>query len=111
MNCYRFPDRPTFLDLAAAEGLVNDDETLITSSHTHCIDEVGIITQGGQWDPETGEELEPPTVLDGWHINTIGLAPEAWDEYLVVVNTPARIFLGGATQAPPTEVLEEIAAA
>lgn len=109
MNCYRFPDRATFLDLAAAEGLVNDDETLITSSHTHCIDEIGTITQGGQWDPETGEVLEPPTVLDGWHVNTLGLAPEAWDEYLVIVNTPTRIFLGGATQAPPTAVLEEIA--
>ena len=30
MNCYRSPDRATFLALAAAEGLVNDDGELIT---------------------------------------------------------------------------------
>lgn len=40
MICYRFPDRETFLTLAAAEGLVDDDGQLITCSHTHAIDEV-----------------------------------------------------------------------
>ena len=110
MNCYRFPDRATFLALAAAEGLVNDDGELITSSHTYAIDEIGVITKGGLWDEETAEVIVPPTVLEGHHVNTTGLAPEAWDPYLVVVNHPARIFLGGATEVPPTDVLEEIAA-
>ena len=62
MNCYRFPDRATFLALAAAEGLVNDDGELITSSHTYAIDEIGVITKGGLWDEETAEVIEPPTV-------------------------------------------------
>ena len=36
--------------------------------------------------------------LPGWHVNTVGLAPEAWDEFLVVVNSLSRIFFGGPTQ-------------
>lgn len=110
MYCFRFPDRETFRTLAAAEGLLTEDGELVTCSHTHAIDEVGIITRGGAWDPETGEELESPTVLDGWHVNFAGDPPPDWDEFLVVVNHPARIFAGGATQAPETEILEEIAA-
>ena len=114
MNCYRFPDRDTFRALAAAEGLIATDEdgneTLITGGHGWALDEVGLIHEGGEWDPETGEVITPPTVLDGWHVNAIGIAPEAWDEFLVVVNSPVRVFFGGPTQAPPTEILEEIAA-
>jgi hypothetical protein len=114
MNCYRFPDESTFLALAAAEGLIatNEDgnETLITSSHTHSIDVIGTIYEGGTYDAE-GEVIDPPVALDGWHVNTsAGFAPEAWDSYLVVVNSPARVFLGGPTQAPSTDVLEEIVA-
>jgi hypothetical protein len=111
MNCYRFPDESTFLALAAAEGLIATDEdgneTLITSSHTHSIDPVGVIYEGGTYDEE-GEVIDPPLALDGYHVNTMGLAPEAWDEFLVVVNSPARVFLGGPTQAPSTDVLEQI---
>lgn len=108
MNCYRFPDRDTFLTLAAAEGLVNDDQ-LITSSHTHAIDEVGTIYEGGTFDAE-GNVIDPPVALDGWHVNVLGIAPEAWDPFLCIVNHPVRVFLGGATQAPSTDILEEIAA-
>jgi hypothetical protein len=110
MNCYKFPDKDTFRALADAEGLLTEDGDLILASHTHSIDEVGVITKGGTYDPETGEVITPPTVLDGWHVNTMGLAPEAWDPYLCIVNHPVRIFAGGPTQAPATDVLEEIAA-
>lgn len=110
MNCYRFPDRETFRALAAAEGLLTDEGALISCTHDYAIDEVGLISRGGQLDPESGEAITPPTVLDGWHVNTQGLAPEAWDEFLCVVNHPSRVFLGGATQAPETEILEEIIA-
>ena len=110
MNCYKFPDHKTFRTLAAAEGLVTDDGKLITASHTFAIDEVGVISKGGEYDPETGEVITPPTILSGYHINSVGLAPEAWDQFLVVVNNPARIFFGGPTQAPETPILEEIVA-
>jgi hypothetical protein len=105
MYCYRFPSRQQFRSLAAAEGLINDGDELITSSHTHALDEVGTIYEGGEYGPE-GEVITPPTALTGWHVNSVGLAPEAWDQYLVVVNSPARIFLGGPTQAPDSATLE-----
>lgn len=110
MNCYRFPDRQTFIALADTEGLLGGDHEPTLRSHIYDIDEVGIIVRGGTCDPETGEELMPPEVLEGWHVNTQGLAPEAWDPYLVVVNNPARVFSGGDTEVPSTDVLEEIAA-
>ena len=111
MNCYRFESREQFRTLAAAEGLVNEDGHLILCSHTHSLDEVGVIYHGGTFD-EQGEVIEPPVAMPGWHVNTHtqGLAPEAWDPFLCIVNHPVRVFLGGATQAPATEVLEEIAA-
>jgi hypothetical protein len=106
MYCYRFPNRATFRTLAAAEGLLTEDGNLLTSSHTHALDEVGTIYTGGTTDPTTGEVITPPTALPGWHVNALGVAPEAWDQYLVVVNSPSRIFLGGPTQAPDTATLE-----
>ena len=109
MICYRFPDRDTFRALAATEGLLTEDGQLVLCSHTHAIDEIGIISRGGQWDRETGETITPPEVVDGWHVNTEGIAPLAWDSYLIVVNHPSRVFAGGAMQAPDTTVLETIA--
>jgi len=107
MYCFKFPDRETFRSLAEAEGLITDAGELITASHAHSIDEIGIITKGGEWDPETGDVITPPTVLDGWHVNLMAAdAPEAWDPYLCIVNHPVRVFAGGATQAPATDILE-----
>jgi hypothetical protein len=107
MNCYRFTTRAKFRSLAAAEGLLTEDDELITNSHTYALLEVGTISKGGEYDPETGDVITPPTVLDGWHVNTTGdLAPEAWDRYLVVVNHATHVFFGGPTQAPDTATLE-----
>lgn len=100
MYCFRFPDRKTFRTLAAAEGLLTADDELITASHTFAIDEIGVITKGGEYDLETGEVITPPKVLSGWHVNVVGdLAPEAWDQYLVVVNHPVRVFFGCSTKS------------
>lgn len=107
MNCFRFTSRAQFRTLAAAEGLISDNE-LITASHTFAIDEVGTIYEGGTYDAE-GVVITPPTPLTGYHVNTAGLAPEAWDEFLVVVNSPSRVFFGGPTQAPDTATLEAMA--
>jgi hypothetical protein len=106
--CYRFDSREQFRELAAAEGLINADGDLIVSSHAYSLDEVGTIYEGGEYGPD-GEVITPPVALSGWHVNTIGLAPEAWDQYLVVVNSPARVFLGGPTQAPDSATLEAMA--
>jgi hypothetical protein len=109
MYCYRFPNKATFRTLASAEGLLTEDDELITASHTFAIDEVGILTEGGTYDAE-GEVIEAPTVLPGWHVNYAGEPPEAWDEHLIVVNSASRVFFGGAAQAPDTATLEEMAA-
>lgn len=58
-------------------------------------DPIGTITEGGVYDIETGEELTPPTVLDGWHANYIG---ESLPDSLTAYNlnpgptTPYRVF-------------------
>ena len=109
MYCYRFTSRNQFRTLAAAEGLLTEDDELITASHTHSIDEIGVIYEGGTYDPETGEVITPPTALPGWHVNTLGLAPEAWDSHLIIVNSASRIFFGGPTQAPDEATLEAMA--
>ena len=105
MYCYRFNSRNQFRMLAAAEGLVTADDELITNSHTFAIDEIGVIYEGGTYDAE-GVVITPPTALPGWHVNTLGLAPEAWDSHLIIVNSASRIFFGGPTQAPDTATLE-----
>lgn len=109
--CYKFPDEPTFLAAAAAEGLIatdeNDAERLVTGGHGWALDVVGTIYEGGTYGAN-GEVVTPPVALSGWHVNTIGYAPPAWDQYLVVVNTPARIFAGCATQAPSSDILEQM---
>ena len=104
MYCFRFNSRNQFRTLAAAEGLVVDDE-LITASHTFAIDEIGLLYEGGTYDAE-GNVITPPVALTGWHVNTLGLAPEVWDSHLIIVNSASRIFFGGPTQAPDTATLE-----
>ena len=112
-TCYRFPSQAVFRTLAAAEGLIataeDGSEHLRTADHGWALDEVGLLYSGGSYDPQTGEVLDPPIALDGWHVNTMGLAPEAWDEHLVIVNHARRVFAGGATQAPDTATLEAMA--
>ena len=92
MYCFRFQSRAQFRALAAAEGLLTEDDELITASHTHAIDEIGTIYEGGEYDPETGEVIVAPTVLDGWHVNFQGVLPDGWDEFLVTPNDPYRVF-------------------
>lgn len=113
MYCYKFPDRTTFLDLAESQGMTtvddNGDRQLITATHTYCWDEIGPIVEGGEWDAD-GNEIVAPTVIDGHHVNFQGDPPEAFDPYLVVVNSATRIWAGGPTQAPSDDILEEMIA-
>jgi hypothetical protein len=106
MYCFRFNSRNQFRTLAAAEGLVVDNE-LITASHTYAIDEIGLLYEGGTYDAE-GNVITPPVALTGWHVNFAGDPPEAWDAHLVIVNSASRIFFGGPTQAPSDDILEEM---
>jgi hypothetical protein len=98
MYRYRFQSCAQFRTLAEAESLITEDDELITASHTHAIDEIGTITEGGTYEPETGEVITPPTVRSGWHVNYAGESPEAWEQYLVTPEHPVRVFFGGDAQ-------------
>jgi hypothetical protein len=91
MNFLRFPDESTWTSAATAAGFITDD-TLAAYTHDHAIDVVGVITRGGEYDPETGDVIVAPTVLAGWHVNFQGTLPEAWEEFLVEPANPYRVF-------------------
>ncbi len=93
----RFPDEATGMAALTAAGLYvepigNNPGYSRQADHNFALDVVGIITEGGTWDQETGEELVPPTVLEGWHVNYIGELPEGWKEYVVEPKRPRRVF-------------------
>jgi hypothetical protein len=89
----RFPSQAIGVAALEAAGLFTEDGFPITASHTHALDVIGAIVRGGEWDPETGEVITPPTVLDGWHVNYMGELPEGWAEYAVSPEQPVRVWL------------------
>ena len=93
----RFPDESTWTSAATEAGFFSEPDedgntTLAAYTHDHAIDVVGVITRGGEYDPETGDVIVAPTVLDGWHVNFIGELPEGWDDFLVEPAAPYRVF-------------------
>ena len=91
MNYLRFPDESAWTAAATEAGFLIDD-TLTAYTHGHAIDVVGTITRGGEYDPETGDVIVAPEVLDGWHVNFAGELPDGWDDYLVEPANPYRVF-------------------
>ena len=91
MNFLRFPDESAWTAAATEAGYIVDD-ALAAYTHDRAIDCIGTITRGGEYDPETGEVIVAPTVLDGWHVNFAGTLPDGWDEFLVTPNNPYRVF-------------------
>lgn len=88
----RFPDAETGMKALDDAGLLDGDLQFITASHNHALDVIGEIQRGGEWDPETGEAITPPTVLDGWHVNFIGELPDGWEEFVVEPENPVRVW-------------------
>lgn len=83
----RFPDEQTYLDAIAPHC---DEEGYITPPN---IDVIGTIVEGGEYDDE-GKVIEPPTALEGWHVNAIEI-PGDWQPYVIDrPNKPYRIFAG-----------------
>ena len=87
----RFTDETTWTAAATEAGYMVDD-TLAAYTHDRAIDCIGKITRGGEYDPETGEVIVAPTVLDGWHVNYQGVLPDGWDEFLVTPQIPVRVW-------------------
>jgi hypothetical protein len=92
----RFPDESTAMSELRQHGFVQNneqgEEVVITASHQWAIDCIGTITRGGEYDPETGDVIVAPTVLDGWHVNFAGVLPDGWDEFVVEPAAPYRVF-------------------
>lgn len=89
----RFPDEITAVAALDAAGLLTEDGDPITASHTHALDVVGTIYEGGTYDAN-GEVIIPPTALPGWHVNYVGDLPDGWDAYVVTPEQPVRVFAG-----------------
>ena len=87
----RFPDESAWTAAATEAGYIVDD-ALAAYTHDRAIDCIGTITRGGEYDPETGEVIVAPTVLDGWHVNFAGELPETWAELVVEPAAPYRVF-------------------
>ena len=87
----RFPNAYAWTAAAIEAGFITDD-TLAAYTHDRAIDVVGTITRGGEYDPETGDVIVAPEVLDGWHVNFAGTLPDGWDDYLVEPANPYRVF-------------------
>lgn len=87
----RFPDESTWTAAATEAGYITDD-TLAAYTHDRAIDVVGKITRGGEYDPETGDVIIAPEVLDGWHVNFAGELPDGWEDYAVYPANPVRVW-------------------
>ena len=96
----RFPDEPTGMAALEAAGFTTVDDSgatiVITATHTWALDVIGPLQVGGSYDPKTGEVIDPPTPLPGWHVNFIGDLPQDWEQYVVAPRHPQRVFAGTA---------------
>jgi hypothetical protein len=96
---FRFADEAAWITAARDAGFLvtitdeegNETEQLQAYTHSHAIDVVGIITEGGEWD-EDGTETVAPTTLDGYHVNYVGDLPDGWEAYEVTPGNPYRVF-------------------
>jgi len=96
---FRFTDEATWLTAARDADFMttvtdeegNETEQLQAYTHSHAIDVVGTLTEGGEWD-EDGNGIVAPTVLDGFHINYLGDMPDGWEAFEVTPENPHRVF-------------------
>jgi hypothetical protein len=111
MICYQFPNRATWRQLAIQTGLaarVNGDLQLL-SGHGIAIDEVGTVATVDAVVDADGNVTTPAVLAPGFHVNLIHAdPPEELDPYLVMVNSPSRIFLGQGGPVPDDDLLATI---
>ncbi len=74
---------------------------LVAYTHDRAIDVLGCVqTAPGTYDEE-GVEITPPVMDMCHHVNFQGVHPVEWDAYIVLPNSPSRIFAGSGTAADP----------
>jgi hypothetical protein len=113
MICYQFPNRATWRQLAIQTGLAArvDGEFQLLSGHGIAIDEVGsVVTVDAVVDAD-GNVITPAVLAPGFHLNLIHPdPPEELDPYLIMVNSPSRIFLGQDGSVPDDQTVDAISA-
>lgn len=107
INTYflRFPDEETAKSILSQIGIYIETAPATDTEPSQgyyrdadigwAFDLIGTITKGGEWDPETGEEITPPIEVPGWHANYAAkeLPPELEPYNLdPKPSTPSRVF-------------------
>ena len=89
---YKFPSEEVGRQVLGDMFLIDSEGQFILSSHKHALDVLGTIVRGGKvdWD---GTVIEPPEVLEGWHVNYRGYVSEQMKQYAVYPTEPYRVFL------------------
>ena len=95
----RFSDEDAWLAATQAAGywITEERPRPLPYSHDHHFDVIGPVTEGGEWDPETGEVITLPVLLEGFHVNARfadDTLPAGWDTYIVTPTQPSRVFAG-----------------
>jgi hypothetical protein len=87
----KFPDEAT-ARAVLADYLIDDEWAL--ASHTHALDPVGAILKptGVKLFNNDGDEYEEMAPIPGYHINFIGVLPDAAQPYVVEPTNPVRMF-------------------
>jgi hypothetical protein len=85
--------------LLISTGILKETRTLLgipchIVSQSYLLDEIGLIYEptGTMLVSEEGVEYPEMTPIKGWHINMRGDLPEELQQYVIVVNTPHRIW-------------------
>jgi hypothetical protein len=113
MICYQFPNRAAWRQLAIQTGLAArvDGEFQLLSGHGIAIDEVGTVATVDAVVDADGNVITPAVLAPGFHVNLIHPdPPEELDPYLIMVNSPSRIFLGQDGSVPDDETVDAISA-
>jgi hypothetical protein len=109
--CYQFPTRTLWRTLAIQTGLASrvDGEFQLLGGHSIAIDEVGTVVDVDAVLDANGTVISPAVLAPGFHVNLIHPdPPQQLDPYLVVVNSPSRIFLGQGGPVPDDDTLATI---
>jgi hypothetical protein len=113
MICYAFPDLDTWRQLALSTGLAAtiEGQFRLLSTHDIAIDEVGAVPLVDAVVGPDGEVITPPVMAPGFHVNLVHPdPPEELDDYLQIVSTPYRVFLGQPVgPVPDNTTLAQIA--
>ena len=85
----RFPDEASAI--AAMPGWHDAELGWRAPTATAAVDVIGAISIGGEWDID-GNELVPPAILPGWHMNILGELPETALPFQVFPEPAYRLF-------------------